>query len=401
MREIRLEEHQTKTESLTRDEAEQLVSTELVYVSPAFGEGLYELRTGSVVGTAATPTMSLLVRPKVGLRTLFFLLAYGAGLTHWSVERFPYEEDLGLFESLARIFEAEVGRASRRGVVRGYQPRREALPTLRGRIDVAAQVRVRQGRPFPLECSFEEYTEDVELNRMVKAAVRRLLRMPGLSGDVSRMLRFRYRAFDGVAPIEYAPGRVPEVEFDRLNEHWAAPVMLARLILDQKSLRDEAGRVLGISFSVDMNKLFERFVERVVSEEVRRSRRRLVTQAPRRLAVGVPIKPDLVLREAGRDVAVGDAKYKELHGKRPPSEDLYQMLAYCVALGLPAGLLIYAGERPAGEPYVVERAGVSLAVSGIDLTGDPAGVLIRARDVARRLIRQAQRPRAAGGERAS
>lgn len=397
MREISLEEHQTKTEPLTRDEAEQLVATGLVDVKPALGEGLYELRTGSVVGTAVTPALSLLVRPKVGLRNLFFLLAYGAGLTHWAQERFAYEEDHGYFEALARIFEAEVGRASRRGIVRGYQPRREALPTLRGRIDMAAQIRVRQGRPFPLECSFEEYTQDVEPNRMVKAAVRQLLRMPGLSNDVARMLRFRYRAFDGVASIEYVPGRLPEFEFDRLNQHWEAAVMLARLVLDQESLRDEAGRVLGISFSVDMNKLFERFVERVVSEEARRSRRWLVAQASRLLAVGVPMTPDLILRDAGRDVAVGDAKYKELNGKRPPPEDLYQLLAYCVALGLPSGLLIYADAPPTGGPYLVEKAGVTLEVAGVDLAGEPAAVLARARGAARRLLEQ--RPPGTGVDR--
>ncbi len=284
-----------------------------------------------------------------------------------------------------------------RGFVRGYQHRRETLSTLRGRIDVAGQIRARQGRPFPLECSFEEYTEDVEPNRIVKAALRRLLRTPGLDGGVVRGLRFRYRDFDGVASIEYAPGALPEVEFNRLNEHWEAAGILARLILQQESLRDEIGSVLGISFTVDMNKLFERFLERVVAEEIRRLPWHLVPQAPRHLAAGVSMTPDLILRDARGDAAVGDAKYKELSGKRPPPEDLYQLLAYCVSLGLPSGLLIYADERLPDEPYIVERAGVILGVAGIDLTGDPASVLARARVTARRLIRQAEGSRTIGG----
>jgi 5-methylcytosine-specific restriction enzyme subunit McrC len=398
MREITLEEHRPKTEALAADEAEQILATGLVDAKPLFGEGLYELKAGSKVGTAVLPSLRLLIRPKVGLRNLFFLLAYGAGLTRWAADRFPYEEEeLDLFEAVARVFEAEVGRAMARGFVCGYQPRRETLSTLRGRIDVAGQVRVRQGRPFPLKCSFEEYTEDVEPNRMVKAALRRLLRTPGLGGDVVRALRFRYRDFDGVASMEYAPGAVPEVEFNRLNEHWEAAGMLARLILQQESLRDEIGSVLGISFTVDMNRLFERFVERVLAGEIRRSPWQLVPQARRFLAAGVPMTPDLVLRDGRGDAAVGDAKYKELGGERPPPEDLYQLLAYCVSLGLPSGLLIYADERPPGGPYVVERAGVTLEAAGIDLTGDPAGVLVRARGTARRLIRQAERSRAATG----
>ena len=140
-------------------------------------------------------------------------------------------------------------------------------------------------------------------------------------------------------------------------------------------------------------------MEKVVAEEAWHSHWEFVPQAPRRLAAGLPMMPDLILRDGQSDKAVGDAKYKELNGKRPPPEDLYQLLAYCVSLGLPSGLLIYADERPPGEPYVVERAGVILEVEGIDLTGDPADVLARARKCARKLIQQAERACAGEGMR--
>ena len=52
-----------------------------------------------------------------------------------------------------------------------------------------------------------------------------------------------------------------------------------------------------------------------------------------------------MLRQTGRDVAVADTKYKlPEHGL--PVDDLYQLLAYCVALDLPSGLLVYAGAHP-------------------------------------------------------
>ena len=44
------------------------------------------------------------------------------------------------------------------------------------------------------------------------------------------------------------------------------------------------------------------------------------------------------------DFAVADTKYKELEAQKIVHEDLYQLLAYCVALGLPTGLLIYVGQ---------------------------------------------------------
>jgi len=82
-----------------------------------------------------------------------------------------------------------------------------------------------------------------------------------------------------------------------------------------------------------MNKLFERFVE-IVREEAQRAGYRLVPQAPRYLTKKIPIRPDLVLRRGGQDFAVADVKYKELEPERWSHADLYQLLAYCVSLGL-------------------------------------------------------------------
>lgn len=384
MRNIELREYQPTPARLTRSEVRQLLGTGLVDLKPLSGEGEYELKAGSTVGTVVLPSILLLIRPKIGLKNLFFLLGYGMGIMSWADERFPYEEDPDFLQAVAYLFEAEVSRAARRGLVRGYQARQETLSTLRGRIDMAGQIRARQGRPFPLECSFEEYTEDIELNRIVKAALRRILQVPALSPDLARRLRFRYRIFDEVASAAYDPGLVPGIDFSRLNEHWKPAVELARLILNQESLRDEISKVVSISFTVDMNHLFERFVENVVGQQARNAGMQLAAQAPRQLAENISMKPDLVLRGGGSDLAVGDAKYKEPRDAGPPNEDLYQLLAYCVSLDLKAGLLIYSGVLD--RQYLVERAGVSLEATGIDLTGEPEQIEASARQAAKRLI---------------
>lgn len=387
MRTIELREYYPTPARLNSGEVRQLLATGLVDLKPLSGEGEYELKAGSVVGTVVLPSLRLLIRPKVGLKNVFFLLGYGVELTSWAEEQFPYEREPDLLEVVARIFEAEVSRAARQGLVRGYQARYETLTTLRGRIDIAGQIRARQDRPFPLECSFEEYTEDIEINRVIKAALKRCLQIPALNSDLIRMLRFRYRFFEAVASLGYDPRAIPEVNFSRLNEHWRPATELARLILSRESLRDEAGKVLGISFTVDMNTLFERFIEKVVGQEARAAGLQLIAQAPRRLSANVPIKPDLVLRAGGADLAVGDAKYKEPDNERPLNEDLYQLLAYCVSLGLKSGLLIYSGTL--SRQYLVNQANVTLKAVGVDLTGEPEHIEASARKAAKRLVEHA------------
>ena len=60
---------------------------------------------------------------------------------------------------------------------------------------------------------------------------------------------------------------------------------------------------------------------------------------------------------------VGDAKYKWLPSGTYRNADLYQLLAYAVATGLPGGTLIYAADEgvSAGE-HVVLQAGKRLRV---------------------------------------
>ena len=368
---------------------EQLLTVrKIVSLTPLSGDGTYELRAGSTVGTVVRPSLRLLIRPKVGLVNVFFLLGFGPRLTRWGEAQFPYEEDPDLFKAVAWVFESEVRHALAQGLIRGYQARSETLTALRGRIDLAGQLRSRQGRPFPLECRFEEYTEDTELNRVVKAAHRRLLQIPHLDEWLARKLRHRYRAFDGVASMEYSPGFVPEIVFTRLNRHWEVAGRLARLILGRRGLRDREGDVVGTAFTVDMNALFERFVEAIVREEVRRAGLRLVSQAPRRLTERIPIRPDLVLRAEDRDLAVADAKYKELKPDEWPNADLYQMLAYCESLGLPSGLLIYASDHPY-EEHLVKHAGVRLGIIGVDMNRSPRDLDASVRRAATRFVREA------------
>ena len=196
MRTISLTEYQPKAEALSERELEQVLATKLVGVSRAL--------TGSMTSDRRAPwarwclsDLRLLIRPKVGLRNVFFLLTYGAGLTKWREESFPYAED-DFFEAIAWLVEAEIRRAARIGLVRDYREREEALATVRGRIDLAAQIRARRGQPLPLDCRYQDYGEDTELNRVIKAALHRLLRIPSLDRQLALELRHHHRLFAAV-----------------------------------------------------------------------------------------------------------------------------------------------------------------------------------------------------------
>ena len=387
MRTISLNEYQPRTEALSERELGRVLTTKLIDVDPR-PDGLHDLRAGSTVGTVVFPDLRLLIRPKVGLSNVFFLLSYGAGVIKWRDESFPYETG-DFFDAIAWLMEAEVRHAARSGLVRDYREREEALATLRGRIDIGAQIRQRQGQPIPLHCRYQEYGEDIELNRVLKAGLRRLLRVPSLDRQVALELRHHHRLFAAVEDLDYLPSAVPQLTFSRLNEMWQPAARLAQLVLQADSVRDATGSVEAISFTVNMNQLFERFVERVVQEECLANGWELEAQGRRRLTGSVTMAPDLIVRRSELDCAVGDAKYKRLDPTGWPHADLYQLLAYCVALRLRQGLLIYAdADEPRSE--TVREAGITMNIVGVDLAAPPREVLAATRQAARQLIRQAE-----------
>jgi 5-methylcytosine-specific restriction enzyme subunit McrC len=103
-------------------------------------------------------------------------------------------------------------------------------------------------------------------------------------------------------------------------------------------------------------------------------------------AGAVPLKPDLCLLKDRRVLWVGDAKYKRLPFGAYRNADLYQLLAYAVALGLDGGTLIYAADEGVSRAeHVVVQADKRLRVLALDLSAPPASILEQIGAIARRI----------------
>lgn len=95
---------------------------------------------------------------------------------------------------------------------------------------------------------------------------------------------------------------------------------------------------------------------------------------------GVPGQPgvrmwlDVVHLVGDEPRLVFDAKYKVADGTgRYPNADLFQMLAYCTALGVPRAWLVYAGGRRPAE-RLVRNTGVRIVEYPLDLGVTPGGL---------------------------
>ena len=249
---------------------------------------------------------------------------------------------------------------------------------------------------MPIEVRYEEFTDDILANRLVKAAAVRLGGMRLRSQPARRGLGWIAGILDNISPVEFAPKDVPEVRFDRINEHYRGVVELSRLILRFSGFESRRGQVRASGFLMDMNVVFQEFVTVALREALGVSSSNFGERSIVTLDKGgeVHLWPDLVWREGAADVFVGDAKYKRIRDERVPNADLYQLLAYATALDLPGGMLIYAEGEAEPVVHKVRNSGKHIEVAALDLSGSLEDILGRVDELAiraRRLRNDAHR----------
>ena len=403
MLELTLTEHRTREEvGLSATDRDVLGDRASVTVVPSVGrEGAYDLTPRSTVGVLQTDTLSLEIRPKLPIDRVLFLISHALDVRRFRrLEDFQFGDAPDLFEAMVPGFVAQVRRAFRRGLLRGYRVEEEALHGVRGRIRFNDQIRDRFGIFPPVEVSYDDFTEDTEMNRLIKAAIVRLGRMQIRSWDARRRLRRFDQVLGQVADVEYQRTAIPDFSFNRLNRHYEPAIRLAQLILRSTSIEFSRGAVRSSSFLVDMNKVFEDFMVVALREKLGVTRQDFPQGASGRqmwLADnGIGLEPDISWWEGRRCVFVGDLKYKKTdYGI--PNADLYQLLAYTIAADLPGGLLIYAQGEEDPRSHTVKHIGKRLEVVAVDLSGSPDEILAEVFRIAAmiRLMRRARSGRRA------
>jgi 5-methylcytosine-specific restriction enzyme subunit McrC len=352
--------------------------------------GTYDVTPGSEVGIVALDDYAVVIRPKVPTDRVLFLISYALDPAHWQQWAGLFDTVDDLVEGMAAVFAHAMKRALHRGVLQGYRFTEDALMTVRGRVQFDEQLRRRFGASLPLEVRFDEYTEDTELNRVLRAALWRLSRLPIRSRQVRSLLAFSSAVLaDTVTLVDYRRDTLPEFRWDRLNQHYRIAAELALLVLRSTSVEIAEGRAVGTGFVIDMNLVFEEFIRAALREALGLTSSTFPSGSKVSVALdkrtAIKLEPDLSWWVGNSCVFVGDAKYKRISVKGINHPDLYQLLAYTIALNLSTGLLIYATGEAEQIEHVVVHPRKHLEVMTVDLSGTPSRILTNVARIAARI----------------
>lgn len=355
-------------------------------VRPAIGgTETYCVAPGNVIGAITVDEATLVIEPKVGISKLLFLLGYTTDPSSWGNQEAKLDTTSDLASGVAGLFTLLTRRALERGVLAGYHEEAGTAYTVRGRIDVTDQLRSRPRRMIPLSLRYVEHDEDTLENRLLRAAGRHLRRLTIRDAQVTRQLHYILDLLQLVSDQDFPPTAVPAVTWTRLNLHYRPAVELARLLLRHRVPDLASGALQTPALRIDMAQLFEDFVRTALRERLHLSPQEFPDgeHCPRLtldLRNRVRLKPDLSWWHATHCMFIGDIKYKRDHGPGR-SADLYQLLAYATATGLPTGTLIYA-DGPTephqhhlwGTPIGLRIVHLDLARRQTEILGDLANV---------------------------
>lgn len=347
------------------------------------------LRARQAVGVIAGRGCSLEILPKVdpealdeGIDTvrsrLVHMLDIALGLNLSTGEASTMAHGAkSLLEVFIALFTDRLLAEVRRGLPRQYRAHEEDVRALRGKLNIVRQFTVHAVRPDRLSCRFDALDADVPLMQVMKACVMLLVRHARSAGVKRQLAELRFLLAD-VSDIRKGalPWRL--IRIDRASGRWRSLLELARLLLGAhwQQTHADARDAQGITLLFPMNDLFERYIAIQLRRALADTGLEVDAQGGGANCLGPwrngedcvgdshPTRPDILVKNGPRVVAVLDTKWKQL-SKGASHADIYQMIAYARLYRSHRLILLYPAVP--GGASVCLRRGVSRGPERLDI----------------------------------
>lgn len=322
----------------------------------------------SKVGLIRVGDQTIEIRPKISVMQVLQLI--GADLTGFRSlgDTAEIQDDQSWTFALVDFFVLATEYALSRGPHHDYVSLSESSRVLRGRIDFSRQAKRSPGILVPLEVDYDEHTPDIPHNKILKTAIEIIKGRFFLLSPLKKRVLILDSFLKGVSPL-HSWRQVPEVTLTRLTDHYKTAIALANLIIRFSGLDSKRGDTTAQSFLLNMEKIFEKFVENEFKKLAEEESLTFNPQGNNQTLDSdgyVRIRPDYLWSNGLDTVGLADAKYKHFETKNQiPNQDVYQMVTYCTRYGISDGFLLYAS-----SPEFT-----------VDISGSPIRVHIRQVDL--------------------
>lgn len=373
---ISLREHEKQEVNFSNIEVETLRTyfSNQLDIWPTQETGRYLVKAQSYAGVIVLPTgRTVFINPKVPIQTLFALIArvYDHNKEIFKDQPQPYTTVSELFEFIVSYFIGHTEDLIARGLLRGYQSLIEDSLVIRGRLLIAETIHHNTGLQYKHWCSYRHFTIDIPENRVLLWTTFLLRAWDYVDVSLLGRLHRIQHILSDVFLDSTARTLVDSIEFHRLNDPYKPALTLARLILDYLSISGSQGNEPFLAYLIDMDVLFQQYLGAILQQETENNGYWIKEEETHSLDLGkkITIRPDILIYQGERPCLVVDAKYK----LSASGVDLYQMLAYCHAVGINQAVLVHPENETSPFGTITMRGPGNICVNylSINLNGGP------------------------------
>ena len=199
----------------------------------------------------------------IKVSNIYYMLAYAFnGITAGNAANLGSEDFENVHSLFSEIIQRGMNRQIKRGINRNYSTKSETLTSIRGKIDITKSINGMTHLTNQLVCEFDEFTEDILSNQIVKAAITLLLRHGDLSLKTRHGLKRILQYLSGVKDLRAAEIRFDSLKSERMSIEYKMILSVCQLLFENMLMTDENGEQKLRSYLPDekMSQLYERFV---------------------------------------------------------------------------------------------------------------------------------------------
>jgi 5-methylcytosine-specific restriction enzyme subunit McrC len=282
---------------------------------------------------------------QIPIRNLYYLFLYA-----W--DRFPEGRhvNVGLDLSpdlpnlLSRVLISGTRSLLRRGLDRGYDNVVEVPASPRGRFLFGETIKRNSLISGRLVCAFDDLSVDIPHNRVLKAALQKLMRSPDVSNELANEMRGLDKRLAGVTSMPLSRELFRPLQLSRNSGHYGLLMRVCEMVLEL-ALPEEGGTGSRFADILEdeerMSTIFESFVRNFYRQEQTSFSvgSEVITweaecHIPDQASYLPTMVTDVTLRSPLRTIVIDAKFYRQTlvnrHGGRPKirSDHLYQLQAY-------------------------------------------------------------------------
>ncbi|MBQ9048295.1 MAG: 5-methylcytosine-specific restriction endonuclease system specificity protein McrC [Solobacterium sp.] len=330
----------------------------------------------------------------IPVRNIYYMLSYAfqalqnQGIREADVESFDNASEL-----YAEILLKAVSIQIKRGLRRDYIPKTELMSSVKGKIEVADSLKSQSIQRGKLICTYDDYSVDNILNRIIKTTFLHLLRTD-IKMQQKKEIRKILIYFDDVSETDLL-NMDWNFRYERNNQTYQLLVAICRFLAEDMLQTQTGGNKKTADYKDEqrMSRLYEKFI----LEYYRKHYKQLSPSAPEiewqiesgKDSMLPSMKSDIVLSKGNR-ILIIDAKYYSRNTQVQfdkhtiHSNNLYQIFTYvknmeCKLQSIEghevAGMLLYARTDDEIQPdsdYVL--SGNRISIKNLDLNQDFSGI---------------------------